>query len=82
MSKVCQNIVWNNNPVNQDRKLKLDETEIMELAPRIWALSTEYEKQDIESKEKCFMQTLLKGSFSLLGVKIPKCALKISSCNI
>lgn len=24
----------------------------------------------------------MKGSFSLLGVKIPKCALKISSCNI
>ena len=39
MSKLCQTIVWNNNPVNQDRKLRIDENEIMELSPRIWALS-------------------------------------------
>lgn len=44
MSKLCQNIVWNNNPVNQDRKLRINEDEILALAPRIWALSQEYEK--------------------------------------
>lgn len=42
MSKLCQSIVWNNNPVNQDRKLRIDENEILDLAPRIWALSQEY----------------------------------------
>lgn len=44
MSKLCQSIVWNNNPVNKDRKLKIDENDIIEIAPRIWALAIEYEK--------------------------------------
>lgn len=50
MSKLCQSIVWNNNPVNKDRKLKIDENEIIELAPRIWALSQEYQKQSDEDR--------------------------------
>jgi hypothetical protein len=33
-------------------------------------------------KDTCFLQTLLKGSFSLLGIKNPNCALKVSGCNI
>ena len=32
--------------------------------------------------QKVFLQTLLKGSFSMLGVKVPKSALKISCSNI
>lgn len=44
MSKLCRNIVWNNQAANKDRKLKIDETEIIELAPRIWALTKEYDK--------------------------------------
>ena len=45
MSKLCQSIIWNNNPVNKDRKFKIDENDILDLAPRIYALSKEYEKQ-------------------------------------
>jgi len=45
MSKICRHVVWNGNPANQDRKIRIDENEITELAPRIWALSTEYEAQ-------------------------------------
>jgi len=82
MSKLCKNIIWNTNPANKDRKIKIDESEIMELTPRIWALTQEHDKQSEADREKCFLQTILKGSFSLLGVKIPGCALKISSCNI
>lgn len=82
MSKLCRNIVWNNQAANKDRKIKIDENEVMDLSPRIWALAQEYDKQTAEDREKCFLQTILKGSFSLLGIKIPKCALKISSCNI
>lgn len=44
MSKLCRNIVWNNQAANKDRKLKIDETEIIELSPRIWALTKEYDK--------------------------------------
>ncbi len=33
-------------------------------------------------KDKCFLETLLKGTFSLIGVKYPKCVLRLSSCNI
>ena len=80
MSKICRHLVWNNN--NPNRKIKVEEAEVVELTPRIWQLSVEYEKQTPEDKKKCFLQTLLKGSFSLLGIKIPKCALKVSACNI
>jgi len=43
MSKICRHVVYNDNPANVDRKIKIDEEEITELAPRIWALSVEYE---------------------------------------
>lgn len=82
MSKICSAIVWNNNPANKERKMKIDENELIELAPRIWSLSAEYNQQSAEDKQKCILQTVMKGSFSLLGIKSPKCALKISSCNI
>ena len=45
-------------------------------------MSTGYSKASNEDKQTCFLQTLLKGCFSLLGVKSPKCALKVSACNI
>jgi hypothetical protein len=52
MSKICRHLVWNNN--NPNRKMKIEEEEIFELIPRIWALSSEYDKQTEEDKEKCF----------------------------
>ena len=55
MSKMCRHMVWNNNPIIQDRKLQLDDNEVLELAPRIWALSVEYEKQSEEDRGKCFL---------------------------
>lgn len=82
ISQICRHIVWNSNPANQDKKIKINEEEITELAPRIWALSSEYEGQNDDVKNNCFLQTLLKGTFSLLGIKSPGCALKISGCNI
>lgn len=42
MSKICRHIVWNNN--NPNRKIKVDEAEVVELTPRIWNLSTEYDR--------------------------------------
>jgi hypothetical protein len=52
MSKICRHLVWNNN--NPNRKMKIEEEEVFELTPRIFALSSEYEKQSKEDKEKCF----------------------------
>jgi hypothetical protein len=60
----------------------MDEDEIFDLGSRIFALATDYDKQNEIDKKNCFLQTLLKGSFSLLGIKNPKSALKISACNI
>lgn len=82
VSNICRSLVWNNNPANKDRMLRIEENEIEEICPRVWALSVELDFASQEDKEKCFLQTLLKGTFSLLGVKRPKCSLKISSCNI
>jgi len=42
MSKICRHIVWNNS--NQKKKIKIEEQDVVELTPRIWALSAEYEK--------------------------------------
>ena len=82
MSNICRHIVWNSNPANADKRVKIDEDLIIELGPRIWDLSATYEAQPAEVKKNCFLQTLLKGTFSLLGIKSPNCALKISGCNI
>lgn len=48
MSKLCRHLVWNN--ANPNRKIKIEEEEVVELMPRIWALSAEYEKQTEEDK--------------------------------
>lgn len=82
MSSICRSLVRNNNASNADRKAKIDEKQITELCSTIWALSVELDYASKEDKEKCYLQTLLKGSFSLLGVKIPSCSLKLSACNI
>jgi len=62
--------------------MRIHEEELVELTPRIWSLAAEHKDQEKSIQESCFLQTLLKGSFSLLGVKNPKCALKVSACNI
>ena len=41
MSNICRNLVWNNNPSNANRKMKIDEGEILEVCPRLWNLATE-----------------------------------------
>ena len=85
MSRVCQHMVAKNR--NQ-AQMKTDEQEVMALSPKIIGLTLDYTKHfpvrplGEQQTKKCFLQTLLKGSFSLLGVKMPHCALKISSCNI
>ena len=60
----------------------VNEFQVVELCPRINALSTEYRQLNEEEKKKVFLETLLKGCFSLLAIKSPVVALKISNCNI
>jgi len=55
MSNICRNLVWNNNPSNVNRKIKIDEDLIMEICPRLWNLSAELEFQSEEDKSKCFL---------------------------
>lgn len=52
------------------------------MCPRIYDLATEYKNQTEEVKKRCFMETLLKGSFSMLAIKSPHVALQVSSCNM
>jgi len=54
----------------------------VELCPRIWALAIEHKTITVEDKERCFLETLLKGSFTLLAIKAPEVAIKISACNL
>ena len=58
------------------------------MVPRIASLATRYSKvyalgeENKDQPRRCSLQTLMKGSFSLLTCKHPKSALKISKCNI
>ena len=46
-------------------KGQMSEGEVSELCPRIFELGTEFNKQSEDVKNRCFLETLLKGSFSL-----------------
>jgi hypothetical protein len=58
------------------------EEEILEVCSRVWGLTNEYDKQSEEVKKNCFLETLMKGCFSLLGIKFPKAVLRLSACSI
>ena len=44
MSKFCSIISMNQRTEHKEKKVKIDESELLELCPRIWSLATEYEK--------------------------------------
>ena len=60
----------------------IDEPFVVELCPRIWTLAIEHKTITVEDRERCFLETLLKGSFSLLAIKSPQVAIKVSACNL
>jgi flavin-binding protein dodecin len=82
MSRLCAVIASNNKTDAKDKKVRVEEAELLDLCPRIWALVTEYDKQTQKNKAQCHLETLLKGTFSLLSVKYPRSVLRISSCNV
>jgi len=55
MSNICRQLIWNNNPANKDRKMKIDESTIDELCPRVWSLAVELDYASEEDKAKCFL---------------------------
>ena len=60
----------------------VNEYSVVELCPRIATLATEYRNLPESDKERVFLETLLKGCFSLLVIKSPVIALKVSNSNI
>eukprot|EP00347_Sterkiella_histriomuscorum_P012834 403367048 len=82
MSRFCSIISKNQKSDIKDKKQVINEEEIIELCPRIYTLATEHEKQMLSVQQQCFLETLLKGSFSLLSVKHSKSVLRLSACNI
>ena len=55
ISSVCRQLIWNTNGHNKDKKLRVNEEGVVELAPRIWALGDEYDKQNEVDKKNCFL---------------------------
>lgn len=45
MSRLCSVIALNNRTEVKDKKVKIEEQELLELCPRVWSLVTEYDKQ-------------------------------------
>ena len=80
ISQICNTIMANQKAPNSARPV--NEYEVVELCPRITTLATEYRRLPDEERERVFLETLLKGCFSLLVIKSPVIALKISNCNI
>lgn len=52
------------------------------MCPRVWSLVTEYDKQTQKVKSQCHLETLLKGTFSMLAVKFPRSVLRLSAVNV
>lgn len=44
MSKICRYIVLNNNPKNIEKKIHIDDVEIISLMPRIITLCKDFDK--------------------------------------
>jgi hypothetical protein len=44
MSRLCSIIGQNQKTDNKEKKVKIEESELLELCPRIWALTTEYDR--------------------------------------
>ena len=82
MSRLCSLIAQNNRTESKDKKVKIEEQELLELCPRVWALVTEYDKQPQKIKAQCHLETLLKGTFSLIAVKFPRSVIRLSSVNV
>ncbi len=79
ISEVCRVIALASK---RGEGLNVDTTKVIELCPRIWSLAIEHKTITVEDKQKWFLETLLKGSFSMLAIKSPPVAIKISACNI
>jgi hypothetical protein len=60
----------------------VDERFVAALCPKVCRLAIDYKTITVEDKEHCFLETLLKGSFSLLAIKAPEIALRVSACNL
>ena len=80
ISKICAAI--STNQANPMQAKPVNEYEVVELCPRITTLATEYRRLPEQEKERVFLETLLKGCFSLLVIKSPVIALKVSNSNI
>lgn len=68
--------------IGQLPKRPVDELAAINLLPQITALAHNHKSASVEDQQQCFLQTLLKGSFSLLAIKTPEVALKVSVCTL
>jgi hypothetical protein len=82
INSLCNSIAHNCKPSNREKQIPIDESLISELCPRLWFLASDYEHASEEDRRRCFLETLIKGSFTLLAVKTPDVCLKVSATNI
>ena len=80
ISKICAAML--SNQKNGKLVKPVNEFEVVELCPRIWTLASEYQSLSEDDQKRVFLETLLKGCFSLLAIKSPVVALKVSNSNI
>lgn len=79
ISRICSTVAQSQK--RPDIK-PVEESSVIQMCPRIWSLAVEHKTITVEEREHCFLETLLKGSFSLLAIKTPEIAIKISACNL
>lgn len=82
ISQICNHIMTNQKAPAGSQIRPINEYEVVELCPRISTLASEYKNLPDCDKERVFLETLLKGSFSLLVIKSPVIALRVSNSNI
>mmetsp|Transcript_22082 Transcript_22082/g.21281 ORF Transcript_22082/g.21281 Transcript_22082/m.21281 type:complete len:175 (+) Transcript_22082:674-1198(+) len=80
IGRICA--ILQHNAKAKDNKKPINEEDVLELSTRVWSLAASFGSQSEEVRQQCFLETLLKGTFTLLGVKSAKCGIRISTVNI
>jgi len=63
-------------------KSNAENAELLEIAGKVWNLSTDFKMQSKNTQEKCCIETLFKGTQALLDVKHIQACLRIASTGI
>jgi hypothetical protein len=82
LARLCSIISHNEKQIAKEKRVRIEEAEILELCPRIFTILQDFDRQPSKVKQSCHLETLLKGTFSLIAIKNARSVMRVSSLNI